>query len=64
MQKKKRLKPLSLYGPDFKEALHAMLSVDPRKLREGQEKPLTAKPSSSSTLERTKDDAKSLLRMI
>ncbi len=30
--KKQRLKPLSLYGLDLKEALHAMLSVDPRKL--------------------------------
>ncbi len=33
MQKKERLKPLSLYGLDLKEALHAMLSVDPRKLK-------------------------------
>lgn len=33
-QKKQRLKPLSLYGLDLKEALHAMLSVDPRKLNE------------------------------
>jgi hypothetical protein len=33
MQKKDRLKPLSLYGLNLKEALHAMLSVDPRKLR-------------------------------
>jgi hypothetical protein len=32
MQKKERLKPLSLYGLDLKEALHAMLLVDPRKL--------------------------------
>jgi hypothetical protein len=30
--KRERLKPLSLYGLDLKEALHAMLSVDPRKL--------------------------------
>lgn len=30
--KKERLKPLSLYGLDLKQALHAMLSVDPRKL--------------------------------
>jgi len=32
VQKKDRLKPLSLYGLDLKQALHAMLSVDPRKL--------------------------------
>jgi hypothetical protein len=31
--KRERLKPLSLYGLDLKEALHAMLSVDPRKLK-------------------------------
>ena len=31
--KKERLKPLSLYGLDLKQALHAMLSVDPRKLK-------------------------------
>ncbi len=36
--KKERLKPLSLYGLDLKEALHAMLSVDPRKLCLGEEK--------------------------
>jgi hypothetical protein len=45
MQKKERLKPLSLYGLDLREALHAMLSVDPRRLNEeigkieGQERP-------------------------
>lgn len=38
MQKKERLKPLSLYGLDLKEALHAMLSVDPRKLKLEEEK--------------------------
>jgi len=32
MQKKERLRPLSLYGLDLKEALHANLSVDPRNL--------------------------------
>lgn len=32
MENKERLKPLSLYGLDLKEALHAMLSVDPRKI--------------------------------
>ncbi len=36
--KKQRLKPLSLYGLDLKEALHAMLSVDPRKLKLLEEK--------------------------
>jgi hypothetical protein len=34
MEKKERLKPLSLYGLDLREALHAMLSVDPRRLNE------------------------------
>jgi len=36
-EKKERLKPLSLYGYDLKEAIRAILSVDPRKtkLREG-----------------------------
>jgi len=38
MQKKPRLKPLSLYGLDLKQALHAMLSVNPRKLTSGMEK--------------------------
>ncbi len=33
MEKKERLKRLSLYGMDLREALHAMLSVDPRKLK-------------------------------
>ena len=37
MQKKERLKPLSLYGLDLREALHAMLSVDPRKLKPEEE---------------------------
>ncbi len=37
MKKKERLKPLSLYGLDLKEALHAMLSVDPRKLKSKEE---------------------------
>jgi hypothetical protein len=29
-----RIKPLSLFGPDLREALHAMHSIDPRKLHE------------------------------
>jgi len=37
VEKKERLKPLSLYGLDLKEALHAMLSVDPRKLKKRDE---------------------------
>jgi hypothetical protein len=37
MPKKERLKRLSLYGLDLREALHAMLSVDPRKLKFLQE---------------------------
>jgi hypothetical protein len=53
MQKKDRLKPLSLYGLDLKEALHAMLSVDPRKLKLLEEnktdKPLKQKKSKKST---------------
>lgn len=43
--KKERLKPLSLYGLDLKEALHAMLSVDPRKLNlEGEKTEEQARP--------------------
>ena len=39
MEKKERLKPLSLYGYDLKEAIRAILSVNPRKIREEREKP-------------------------
>jgi len=31
---KERLKPLSLYGYDLEEAIRAILSVNPKKLRE------------------------------
>ncbi len=43
MEKKHRLKPLSLYGLDLKGALHVMLSVDPRKLKLQEEE--TEEPS-------------------
>ncbi len=50
MQKKERLKPLSLYGLDLREALHAMLSVDPRKLRSLDEKTEDHPGSKNSTM--------------
>ena len=56
MQKKERLKPLSLYGLDLKEALHAMLSVDPRKLKLLEEKATEEqhKPRLSKLFNKTK----------
>ncbi len=38
MEKKERLKPISLYGYDLEEAIRAILSVDPKKLKLGKEK--------------------------
>ncbi|MGO9567010.1 MAG: hypothetical protein ACLP5H_05665 [Desulfomonilaceae bacterium] len=49
MDKKERLKPLSLYGLDLKEALHAMLSVDPRKLKLLEEKDERQQPKPGGT---------------
>ena len=51
MQKKERLKPLSLYGMDLKEALHGMLSVDPRKLNLKEEKAVSRTPKRRKTRE-------------
>ena len=38
MEKKERLKPISLYGYDLEEAIRAILSVNPKKLKLGKEK--------------------------
>ena len=42
MEKKERLKPLSLYGYDLKQAIRAILSVNPKKLKTAEE-PMEAK---------------------
>ncbi|MGB6063376.1 MAG: hypothetical protein WBG50_01120 [Desulfomonilaceae bacterium] len=38
MKKKERLKPISLYGYDLEEAIRAILSVNPKKLKLREEK--------------------------
>lgn len=38
MEKKERLKPISLYGYDLEEAIRAILSVNPKKIKLGKEK--------------------------
>ncbi|MFH1113770.1 MAG: hypothetical protein V1792_07600 [Pseudomonadota bacterium] len=45
MEKKERLKPLSLYGYDLEEAIRAILSVSPKKLRAVEETTPPAKPT-------------------
>lgn len=50
MEKKERLKPLSLYGYDLEEAIRAILSVSPKKLKEVEEStPLTQSPKSKKS---------------
>jgi hypothetical protein len=51
MLKKERLKPLSLYGLELKEALHAMLSVDPRKLKLLEDKEELTEPRKNKKME-------------
>lgn len=43
VEKKERLKPLSLYGYDLEEAIRAILSVSPKKLKHAEEATPTAK---------------------